>query len=52
VVGQHDQLVLRAAAGALVGFLPPACRHISPERRAIVVIRDSTSVFIATSTWA
>jgi hypothetical protein len=50
VAGQHDQLVLRfGGAGALLGFLPPACRHISPKRRAVVVIRDTSSVVIATS---
>jgi hypothetical protein len=37
-----------SAAGALVGFLPPACRHISPKRRAVVAICDTTSVVIAT----
>jgi hypothetical protein len=32
-----------AAAGALVGFLPPAC-HLGPRRRTVVVIRDTCSV--------
>jgi hypothetical protein len=38
-----------SAAGALVGFLPPACRHIGLKPRPIVVIRDTLSIVIATS---